>query len=274
MTKNTSSGAVTTVKSVSEKSSPAIFTGNFFIEVAELTRFIVQFFKSVFKPPFEFREIGRQSFSAGNKSLGLVAITAFIMGLVLTIQTRPTLEQFGAESLIPGMIAISIVREIGPVITALICAGKIGSGIGAELASMKVSAQIDAMEVSGINPFKYLVVTRVLSTTLMIPILVIFADFVALLGGYTGINILGDAGIRFYFTQVFNSLEFNDLLPAVIKTFFFGFIIGTVACFKGYTASKGTVGVGQAANSAVVIGSLCIFIIDAIAVQLTSLLAN
>jgi phospholipid/cholesterol/gamma-HCH transport system permease protein len=103
---------------------------------------------------------------------------------------------------------------------------------------------------------------------------VIFADFIALLGGFVGINLLGDAGIRFYFTQVFNSLGFDDLIPAVIKTFFFGFIIGTIACYKGYTASKGTEGVGQAANSAVVIGSLCIFFIDAIAVQLTSLLTN
>jgi phospholipid/cholesterol/gamma-HCH transport system permease protein len=216
----------------------------------------------------------RQCYVAGYKSLGLVTITGFIMGIVLTIQTRPTLARFGAESLIPGMIAVSIVREIGPVITALICAGKIGSGIGAELASMKVTEQIDAMEVSGINPFKYLVMTRILSTTLMIPILVIFADFIAFAGGFLGINILGDVGIRFYFTQIFNSLDYNDLLPAVVKTFFFGYFVGLVACYKGYTSNSGTEGVGRAANSAVVVGSLCIFVIDAIAVQLTSLLGK
>jgi phospholipid/cholesterol/gamma-HCH transport system permease protein len=275
MRKSTTHRILPNMKSVVREMIPEDSAFNaFFTEVGEMARFTVQFFKSLFRPPFEFRELMRQSFSAGNKSLALVAITGFIMGLVLTIQTRPTLARFGAESLIPGMIAVSIVREIGPVITALICAGKIGSGIGAELASMKVSAQIDAMEVSGINPFKYLVVTRILSTTLMIPILVIFADAIAFLGGYVGINILGDVGIRFYFTQIFNILDYNDFLPAVIKTFFFGFIIGLVACYKGYNAKKGTEGVGWAANSAVVVGSLCIFVIDAMAVQLTSLLVK
>ena len=244
----------------------------FFLEVGGLARFTGNFFKSVFRIPFEFKEIMRQSYISGYNSLGLVAITGFIMGIVLTIQTRPTLARFGAESLIPGMIAVSIVREIGPVITSLICAGKIGSSIGAELASMKVTEQIDAMEVSGINPFKYLVVTRILSTTLMIPILVIFADFIAFLGGYVGFNIQGDVGIRFYFTQIFNSLDFADILPAVAKTFFFGFFVGLVACYKGYNSNSGTEGVGRAANSAVVVGSLCIFVLDAIAVQLTSLL--
>jgi phospholipid/cholesterol/gamma-HCH transport system permease protein len=247
---------------------------DFFQDVAELSRFTANFFRNVIRPPFEFRELMRQCYMAGYRSLSLVAITGFIMGVVLTIQTRPTLARFGAESLIPGMIAVSIVREIGPVITALICAGKIGSGIGAELASMKVTEQIDAMEVSGINPFKYLVVTRILSTTLMIPILVMFADFIAFLGGYFGINILGDVGIRFYFTQIFDTLDYNDFFPAVIKTFFFGYFVGLVACYKGYTSNRGTEGVGMAANSAVVVGSLCIFVIDAAAVQLTSLLVN
>jgi phospholipid/cholesterol/gamma-HCH transport system permease protein len=245
---------------------------DFFLEVAGLAKFTANFFKSVFKIPLELREIVRQSYISGYNSFGLVAITGFIMGLVLTIQTRPTLARFGAESLIPGMIAVSIVREIGPVITSLICAGKVASSIGAELASMKVTEQIDAMEVSGINPFKYLVVTRIISTTLMIPILVMFADFIAFCGGWVGINIQGDVGIRFFFTQIFDSLDFSDLLPAVAKTFFFGYAIGLVACFKGYNSSRGTEGVGRAANSAVVVASLCIFVLDAIAVQLTSLL--
>jgi phospholipid/cholesterol/gamma-HCH transport system permease protein len=244
----------------------------FFNEIGAITRFAGNFFKTAVKPPYEFREIMKQSFLVGNKSLSLVAITGFIMGLVLTIQTRPTLARFGAESWIPGMIAVSIVREIGPVITALICAGKVGSGIGAELASMKVTEQIDAMEVSGTNPFKYIVVTRILATTMMIPILVVFADLIALIGGYLGVNILGDVGFRFYFTQIFNQLDFNDVLPAFGKTIFFGFSIGLVSCYKGYNAEKGTEGVGLSANSAVVLSSLCIFIIDAVAVQLTSIL--
>jgi len=242
----------------------------FFLEIDGISRFTGQFFKTALKPPYEFSEILKQSFIIGNKSLGLVTVTGFIMGLVLTIQSRPTLARFGAESWLPGMVAISIIREIGPVITALICAGKIGSGIGAELASMKVTEQVDAMEVSGMNPYKYLVVTRVMAAVLMIPLLVIYADAVGLFGSYIGVNILGDVGLRLYFSQAVGHLDFVDVFPAFIKTFFFGFAIGIIACYKGYTSNKGTEGVGLAANSAVVTASLCIFIIDMIAVQLAS----
>jgi phospholipid/cholesterol/gamma-HCH transport system permease protein len=192
------------------------------------------------------------------------------MGLVLTIQSRPTLARFGAESWLPGMVAISIIREIGPVITALICAGKVGSGIGAELASMKVTEQIDAMEVSGTNPFKYLVVTRVIATTLMLPLLVILADSIGLFGSYIGVNIMDKVSLQLYVSQAVNHLDFSDVFPAFIKTFVFGFAIGIISCYKGYTSNRGTEGVGLAANSAVVISSLCIFIIDLIAVQLAS----
>ena len=159
----------------SEIPSDSIFR-RFFLEVSSLTIFTLRFFKEVFKPPYEFNELMKQSFLIGYKSLPLVGITGFIIGLVLTIQSRPTLAKFGAESWLPAMVAVSIIREIGPVITAFIFAGKVGSGIGAELASMNVTEQIDAMQVSGTNPFKYLVVTRVLSATLMLPLLVVFAD--------------------------------------------------------------------------------------------------
>lgn len=246
------------------------YVDDFFIEVAEITRFTGRFFKTAFKRPYEFSEILRQSFIIGYNSLGLVAITGFIMGLVLTIQSRPTLARLGAESWLPGMVAVSIIREIGPVITSLICAGKVGSGIGAELASMKVTEQIDAMEVSGTNPFKYLVVTRVIAAMLMIPVLVIFADAIGLFGSYLGVNIMDHVDLRLYFSKAINSLDFSDVLPAFIKTYFFGFAIGIISCYKGYTSNKGTEGVGMAANSAVVVGSLCVFIIDMIAVQLAS----
>jgi len=193
------------------------------------------------------------------------------MGLVMTIQSRPTLLKFGAESWLPSMVSLSLIREIAPVITALICAGKIASGIGAELGSMKVTEQIDAMEVSAINPYKYLVVTRVLSTTLMIPILVIFADFVGIYGGYIGFNIHGNMTLFRYFSDVVEHLEFLDIFPAFIKTFFFGFFIGLIGCYKGFNASNGTASVGIAANEAVVSASLSVFIIDMMAVQLTDL---
>jgi phospholipid/cholesterol/gamma-HCH transport system permease protein len=243
----------------------------FFILVGEMSRFAVRFFKEGFKAPFEWREVMRQSVEIGYRSLPLVGITAFIMGLVLTIQSRPTLIEFGAESWLPAMVSVSIIREIGPVITALICAGKIGSRIGAELGSMKVTEQIDAMEVSGTNPFKYLVTTRILSTTLMLPLLVILADAIALYGAYLGVNIKGSVSADLYFNQVVEALEFSDLIPSIIKSFFFGFAIGLIGCYMGYNSKKGTEGVGNSANSAVVVASLMVFILDLLAVQITDL---
>lgn len=244
---------------------------NVFTDAGHVTLFATRFFKELFSPPIEIKEFFRQCYSIGYKSLPLVGITGFIMGLVLTLQSRPTLVEFGAESWLPGMVALSLIREIAPVITALICAGKISSGIGAELGSMKVTEQIDAMEVSGINPYKYLVVTRILATTLMVPVLVVFADAIGVFGGYVGINIHSDVTLFRYFSKVLDSLKFSDILPATIKTFFFGYFIGMIGCYKGYTAANGTESVGKAANSAVVAASLIIFIIDMLAVQITDL---
>ncbi len=241
-------------------------------EVGEISRFAGRFFTEAFRPRFEFAELMRQCFFIGYKSLPLVAITAFIMGLVITIQSRPTLVEFGAEAWLPKMVSVSLVREIAPVITALICAGKIGSGIGAELGSMKVTEQIDAMEVSGTNPYKFLVSTRVLATTLMIPILAVLADTVSLYGGYLGCNIKGVVSWDLFWNQVFDTLTFGDVVPSIAKTFLFGFAIGIVGCYKGYNSSKGTEGVGQSANSAVVISSLLVFVLDLLVVQLTDLM--
>ncbi len=245
---------------------------NIFIEVGLIARFTGRFFREAFKPRFEFSEFLRQCYYIGNKSLPLVAITAFIMGLVITIQSRPTLVEFGAQAWLPKMVSVSLVREIAPVITALICAGKIGSGIGAELGSMKVTEQIDAMDVSGTNPYKFLVVTRVMGTTLMIPLLAVLADAVSLYGGYLGANIRGVVSWDLYWNQVFDTLVFGDVVPSIIKTFFFGFAIGIIGCYKGFNSNKGTEGVGQSANSAVVVSSLLVFIIDLLAVQITDIL--
>jgi len=244
---------------------------NMFYDAGNLSLFTGRFFREIFVPPFQGNEFIRQCYAIGYKSLPLVSITGFIMGLVLTIQSRPTMTKFGAESWLPSMVSLSLIREIAPVITALICAGKIASGIGAELGSMKVTEQIDAMEVSAINPYKYLVVTRILATTIMVPILVIYADFVGILGGYIGYNVRGSMGLFRYFSEVIEHLDFLDILPATIKTFFFGFFIGLIGCYKGFNASKGTASVGLAANSAVVTASLAIFIIDMLAVQITDL---
>jgi len=245
---------------------------NFFIEIGNIFLFISHTVKATFSRNFELAEFLRQCFQIGYKTLGLISITGLIMGVVMTIQTRPALVSFGAVAWLPGMVALSLVREIGPVITALICAGKIGSGMGAELGSMKVTEQIDAMEVSSTNPMKFLVVTRVLAATLMIPLLVLYADALGILGSWAGANIKGDVTFVLFFKQAFGQVGFIDFIPAVVKTFFFGAVIGLVGCYKGYTAGRGTESVGIAANSAVVLSSLLVIIVDMVAVQITDML--
>lgn len=245
---------------------------NFLTDIAGAFLFVMATFKGIFTRDFEFKEFFRQCFQIGYKSLPLISVTGTIMGLVLTIQSRPVLINFGAVSMLPGMVAVSLLREMGPVITALICAGKIGSGMGAELGSMKVTEQIDAMEVSSTNPMRFLVVTRVLAATLMVPLLTLYADGLGILGSWAGANIKGDVSFVLFFSQAFSHVEFIDFLPAVIKTFFFGAIIGLVGCYKGYNAGRGTESVGMAANSAVVLASLLVLIVDMIAVQITDML--
>lgn len=243
----------------------------FFIDIGSFSFFALRFFREIFNPPFEFKELLKQCYNIGNRSLLLVSLTGFIIGLVFTLQSRPTLLEFGAVSWLPAMVTISIVREIGPIITALICAGKIGSGIGAELGSMRVTEQIDAMEVSGTNPYKYLVVTRIVATTLMLPILVIYGDAIAIFGSYIVESVKGDVSFLMYFNLAFKKLSFTDILPATIKSFFFGFAIALVGCYQGYNCKKGTSGVGMAANTAVVHASILVFLIDFVVVLITNI---
>jgi len=243
----------------------------FFTELGELILFTKDTIKQFFLAPFEYKEVIKQGYLIGNKTLPLISITGFIMGLVLTIQSRPVMVNFGAQSLLPGMISISIIREIGPVITALLCAGKISSGIGAELGAMKVTEQLDAMEVSGTKPLNFVVATRVLATTILVPILVFYADAIAILGSYVAVRMHENVSMVLFLTQAFNPLGFSDLLPATVKTLFFGFFIGLIGSYKGYNTKRGTESVGRAANSAVVSASVVIFIIDLMAVQLSEL---
>lgn len=246
--------------------------GGFLTDVADVFLFITRIFRETFSGNFEFKEFFRQCFQIGYKSLPLISVTGAIMGLVLAIQARPSLITFGAVTMLPGMVAVSLIREMGPVITALICAGKIGSGMGAELGSMKVTEQIDAMEVSSTNPMRFLVVTRVMAATLMIPLLILYADLFGIFGSWVGANIKGDVSFVLFFSQAFQHVAFIDFMPAFIKSFFFGAVIGLIGCYKGYNAGRGTESVGVAANSAVVLSSLLVIIVDMIAVQITDMM--
>src|SRR5215216_2217983 len=164
------------------------FIDPFFLDVYNVYKFIVHFFKEVFVPPYEFQEVVRQCFEIGYKSFPLISLTGFITGIVFTKQSRPSLSDMGATSMLPSLVSIAIIRALAPLVTALIAAGKVGSNIGAELGSMKVTEQIDAMEVSATNPFKFLVVSRVLATTLMMPVLVLYTAFVGMMGAYLNVH--------------------------------------------------------------------------------------
>lgn len=249
------------------------FYNALFIDLGELFLFTGNVLRQFITPPYEHRELLRQCYNIGNKSFSLVSITGFIMGLVLTMQTRPILVMFGAQSIIPSMVSISTFREIGPIITGLICAGKVSSGIGAEIGAMKVTEQIDAMEVSGTKPLSYVVATRVMASTIMIPLLVLFSNAFSLFGSFLAINIYEPMTFRLYLFNAFDMLDFIDVIPPTIKSVFFGFFIGLIGSFKGYQAGMGTESVGAAANAAVVTASLAIFILDLIAVMITNTIA-
>ncbi|GGZ38846.1 putative ABC transporter permease protein [Echinicola pacifica] len=238
--------------------------------LADAFAFVKRFFIEVWIPPYEFKEVIRQCYKIGYNSLPLISLTGFIVGIVFTNQSRPSLSEFGATSWLPALISIAIVRAMGPLVTALIAAGKVGSSIGAEIGSMKVTEQIDAMEVSATNPFKFLVVTRVLATTFMIPILVMYTDFVALMGAFLSVTSIENVSFTTYFVQVFDSISFLDIFSSILKSLVFGFTIGIVGCYKGYNSSKGTEGVGKAANASVVLAMFLIFIEELLALQIVN----
>ena len=243
---------------------------DYFTGVSKAWRFTALFFKEVFKKPFHLREVINQCFEVGLKSLALITLTGFIVGIVFTKQSRPSLEDFGATSWLPSLIGIAIVKALGPLVTALICAGKVGSGIGAELGSMKVTEQIEAMEVSAINPFKYLVVTRVLATTITIPILALYCSFVGLYGSYLNVHTEETSSIFSFYQNAFSTITFLDIFTSVTKSIVYGFTIGIVGCYKGYHATQGTRGVGRASNQAVVLSIFLIFIEEVIIVQIAN----
>lgn len=229
--------------------------------------FLKRFFTELLQPPYHPRELVKQCYEVGYKSLPLITLTGFITGIVFTKQSRPSLAAFGATSWLPSLITVALVRSLAPLITALICAGKVGSSIGAELGSMKVTEQIEAMEVSAINPFKFLVVTRTLATTLMVPALMLFCCFVGLLGSYLNVHGNEAASLASFLKSGFSTITYRDVISSVIKSFVFGFSIGLIACYKGFNATSGTQGVGRAANASVVLAMFVVFIEEVLIVQ-------
>jgi phospholipid/cholesterol/gamma-HCH transport system permease protein len=254
-----------------------IFSKNidqFFKDVYEACKFLLLFLREAFKRPFHLTELFNQCYEVGLRSLSLITITGFIVGIVFTMQSRPSLQNFGAASWLPSLMGIAIIKALGPLVTALICAGKVGSGIGAELGSMRVTEQIEAMEVSSINPFKYLVVNRIWATTITIPVLVFYCSFVALLGSYINVHFEEGSSMITFYQNAFSTITFIDVIESIVKSVTYGFTIGIVGCFKGYNATQGTRGVGRAANQAVVFSMFLIFIEEIIIVQIFGWIIN
>ena len=242
----------------------------FFLRIYDIYRFILRFWKETFLPPYEQKEVINQFFQVGIRSLSIISLTGFITGLVFTKQSRSSLSEFGATSWLPSLMAIALLRALAPLVTALIVAGKVGSNIGAELGSMRVTEQIEAMEVSSTNPFKFLVVSRVLATTLIVPVLAIYMGFIGLMGAFVNVYRNEQTSFTSFFQQAFVKITFLDLAVLVLKSAVYGFTIGMAGCYNGYNADQGTVGVGRAANTAVVVSMFLIFIEEMIIVTLVN----
>jgi phospholipid/cholesterol/gamma-HCH transport system permease protein len=240
----------------------------FFEWFGELGMFCGRLARSFFVPPYEFREFVRQFDELGAKSLPLAAIAGAATGVVLSLSTRDSLIRFGAKTLLPAIIVISIVKESGPIITALVVSGRAAAGIGAELGAMKVTEQIDAIEVAAVDPYKFLVATRVLACILMLPLLTLAADFCGIVMGWVTNTLVEPISLRLFLDNGFKNVTFNDFLPPTLKTMVFGLIIGMVACFQGMRTQGGTGGVEHAATTSVVLSSLLIILADVVLVRL------
>ncbi len=234
----------------------------FFRFLGELSYFGLKALWSAFRPPFEYAYFLVVCEEIGWQSLPLILAAGVSLGVVLTMHTRSTLVAFGAEAMIPALQSSSFFNELGPLVTGLLIAGRVGAGIGAELANMRVTEQIDAIESLSIDSFKMLVVTRVVACILMLPLLTIFMDFAALLGGYISEYFAAGTSVQLFLERAFQSMELANYIAPTLKTTVFGFIIGSVSCFYGFTINEGSDGVRRASTNSVVISSLTIIVAD------------
>ena len=233
----------------------------------EVSLFGLRAVKDAFRRPFEGEQIRRQLVEVGSKSLLLVIVSGFALGAVLTMHTRSTLVTFGATAWIPSVQALAFFLEIGPLVTGLLVAGRVGSGIGAVLSNMRATEQIDAIESLSIDSFKYLVVPRIVACTLALPLLTLFLDFSGLLGGFLAEYMASRVSFPLYITQSFSSFDWSNFYPPTLKTAVFGLIIGTISSFLGYSTNEGARGVGRAATLSVVSSSLLIILIDVLLIK-------
>lgn len=234
-----------------------------------LCQFCVRIVRELLRGPFELEETGRQIIEAGSRSVPLIMACGFAVGVVLSLHTRASMTRFGAVSMIPALLTIAMFRELGPLVCGLLFSGRVGAGIGAELAGMRVTEQVDALESLGVDSFKYLVVTRVVACAIALPVLTIMMDFAGAVGGLLSEVVVAHTSILLYVHRAFDSMVWSDYVPTTLKTIVFGMLIGSISCFLGYNASHGAAGVGRASTRSVVLSSLVLILLDVVLVKLT-----
>lgn len=236
--------------------------------VGEVSVFGLRAIREAVRPPFEVTEITRHIHEIGWRSLPLIGTSGLAIGVVLSMHTRASLERFGADAMIPAGLALALARETGPLVTALLAAGRVGAGIGAELGAMRVTEQIDALEASAVDSFKFLAVTRIVACVIALPLLTMVAVCCGVLGGYFAETAVSGMSWQLYFNRAFSALEFRDIVPSTLKTTVFGMIIGTIGCYLGFTTTQGTEGVGRASTRTVVLSSVLIILTNVLLVRL------
>jgi len=241
---------------------------NWFFQVGEFTFFCGRALRESLRPPWEISEVARQLFEVGWRSLPLIAAAGMAVGAVMSMHTRASMERFGAESLIPTVLALALIKETGPLVTGLLFAGRVGAGIGAELGSMRVSEQVDALESLAVDSFKYLVVTRVVACMIAMPILTTVMNFLGIFGGFVAETAVSGMTFDLYWNRAFASVQFVDYVPSTLKTIVFGFLIGSLSSYLGYYTTGGTAGVGRASTRSVVLASLLLIVVNVVLVKM------
>jgi phospholipid/cholesterol/gamma-HCH transport system permease protein len=235
--------------------------------IAALQDFIIlagRAVRNIFKPPHYADDIFLQADIIGVGSLSIVILTGFFSGLVITMQMSRALAQYGATGQVGQIVAITLVRELGPVLTAILVAGRNASGIASELGSMKVTEQIDAMRALGTDPIQKLVTPRMIAMCVTLPMLTVISDFVGIFGGYVIARLSLGLTTSQYWTSAYQALEYNDIVQGLLKPFVFAFVISLVGCFYGLRTTGGTQGVGRATTQAVVVASVWVFVLTAV----------
>ncbi|MGA8090854.1 MAG: ABC transporter permease [Terracidiphilus sp.] len=275
-----SDGEITSVSTLAppiagRSNTPSLFAagsmirlvGGFLAWFGNLGMFSWAVLKAALTPPYEWRELIRQLDEVGSKSFPLVTLAGAAVGVIISLEARYSLSRFGAKSMFPATLVYSVIQVMGPIITGLVVSGRVGAGIGAELASMKVSEQIDAIEASAVNPYRLLAVTRILACILMLPLLTLAADASGLMAGWLAQRLVEPLSFHQFVSSGFSGATFDAFLPPTFKTMVYGLIIGLIASFTGMNTRGGAEGVGRAATNSVVLGSLFLILADVVLVK-------